>query len=163
MSHYFTKANRSSPWLLIALGAVVVLFNGSINAVKGQRFCGAKLTDALTTYCEIFPTLAPSIKRSQGQTIEGTNYREILFPKVPFVGERGMVGMINSKPNWMRAIFAAKGGITAAMGDDFTDLMVPDRFQMEKRGVVNDCCYRVCSLEYLLSNYCSLFTRTNAN
>lgn len=94
---------------------------------------------------------------SAGQSIAGVNYREVLFPNVPIVGERGMVGMINSKPNWMRALFSAKDGITAGMGDDstdFTGLMVPDRFQLGKRGVVDDCCRRACSLEYLLLNYC---------
>lgn len=159
MAHHFTKASPSSSWLLLVLGTFAVLSNANIHPVKAQRFCGKKLTDTLSAYCEVYPTLPPVMKRFHGggYSVEGTNYRDALLSNVPpnVVGEqRAMVGLINSKPNWLRAIFSTKNHIPAEMGDDFTGLMVPNRFQQRKRGVVDDCCHESCSLHYLLSNYC---------
>lgn len=58
----------------------------------------------------------------------------------------------------MRALFRIKDDAnydkTKVVVDGTDSLSNPDGFQLGKRGVVDDCCYKPCTLQYLLKNYC---------
>ncbi|XP_062559203.1 uncharacterized protein LOC134223997 [Armigeres subalbatus] len=164
MAFHLAKANIS-PWLLVY--SVFGILSSSINPAEGQRFCGKVLTDTLSAYCEIFPTPRPS-KR---QVIEVTDFRHVLFPNhppeiddQPFDDQtfRSMENM-KHKIKWMKALFRIKDDPISANEkpdvDDVNAFSMHDRFELRKRGVVDDCCYKSCTLQYLLTNYCGKMLR----
>ncbi|XP_019531445.3 uncharacterized protein LOC109403160 [Aedes albopictus] len=159
MAYHFTKANVSL-WLLVF--CVFGILSSRIDSVDGQRFCGKVLTDTLTAYCEIFPTPRPSKRR----VIEAADFRYALFPNVPpaiddqphVVESLHSVPGFKTEPKWMRALFRIKDDAnydkTKVVVDGTDSLSNSDGFQLGKRGVVDDCCYKPCTLQYLLKNYC---------
>lgn len=98
--------------------------------------------------------------------MEAADFRYVLFPNLPpaLDGQsndpeslRSMQKM-NTDSKWMRAFYRIKDGAnydkTKSRVADNDDESAPDDFQLGKRGVVDDCCYKPCTLQYLLKNYC---------
>lgn len=57
-------------------------------------------------------------------------------------------------PRWMKALFP-KYDTKDIVEEDYFNEYIPDRFMLRKRdGIVEECCKRGCTYEYLIMNYC---------
>lgn len=65
---------------------------------------------------------------------------------------------LKDKPIWMK-LFYSKHDPMALNDLDYVNEIIPDRFMLGKRrpgkGIVEECCRKGCTYEYLMLNYCA--------
>lgn len=89
------------------------------------------------------------------------NMHDYHLPEWSNVEEQPMVNWISAvmrfknRPNWMKTLYP-KRETNSNMFEERMSAMIPDRFLLGKRGnIVEECCRRGCTYEYLLKNYCA--------
>ncbi|XP_065080269.1 probable insulin-like peptide 2 [Ochlerotatus camptorhynchus] len=131
----YLPLNANIYTLCLIVGFICASGIESVHSSQKHKLCGPKLTKVLTDVCSEFPTLPPPNKRMNG--VDMNDYNSLL-----------------SSQDWQYAVEQPEDSHMFAM-EKFNEF-IPDRFMLDKRnGIVEECCKRGCTYEYLIKNYCA--------
>ncbi|XP_058835447.1 uncharacterized protein LOC131692424 [Topomyia yanbarensis] len=147
MLHSTSKRHNTSIVLALSIMAILnSLFDPA--TAQGQRFCGKFLVSTLSMLCEEFPTLPPPDynKRNSRNIFEAPNFDAAWT----YIVDGLAMNRIDKIEQLKRIIF------TNYLINVVKSEAIPLRFQMAKRGIIEECCLRPCT-ENQLRTFCSKY------